>query len=146
MLIDLHTHSNCSDGALSPQELVRRAAAAGVTVLALTDHDSTAGLTAAQGAATACGLHLVPGVEISASWRRQDIHVLGLWVDPEADALRVGLAAQLERRRARIAAMCAKLTRLRLPGALLLAAVEGGCRQSDAFAPRAGAARPGAHR
>ncbi len=124
MLIDLHTHSSCSDGTLSPQQLVQRAACAGVTVLSLTDHDTTAGVQSAQTAAAACGLCLVPGVEISASWRRQDIHVLGLWLDPQADALQAALAGQLKRRRVRIAAMCAKLTRLGLPGAELLAAVE----------------------
>ena len=67
--IDLHTHSNCSDGSLSPVELVARAAAAGVQVLALTDHDTVAGLEGAQRAAGERGLLLVPGVEISASWR-----------------------------------------------------------------------------
>jgi hypothetical protein len=60
--IDLHTHSNCSDGSLTPAELVELAATAGVEVLALTDHDTVAGLDDAQRAAGVHGLKLVPGV------------------------------------------------------------------------------------
>jgi predicted metal-dependent phosphoesterase TrpH len=92
--IDLHTHSNCSDGALTPAELVARAAAAGVDVLALTDHDTVAGLEEADHNAAALGLKLVPGVEISASWRAQSIHVLGLWIDPASPQLREELQTQ----------------------------------------------------
>jgi predicted metal-dependent phosphoesterase TrpH len=122
--IDLHTHSNHSDGSLSPAELVQRAAAAGVQVLALTDHDSIAGLDEAQRAANERGLRLVPGVEISAAWRSQAIHVLGLWIDPGAPELRGALNAQGELRRLRMRKICARLEKFRLPGAELLAAVE----------------------
>jgi predicted metal-dependent phosphoesterase TrpH len=122
--IDLHTHSNCSDGSLSPAELVARAAAAGVQVLALTDHDSVAGFEEAQRAAGEHGLQLVPGVEISASWRAQAIHVLGLWIDPISSRLCGSLRAQADLRRVRMAEMCARLTKLRLPGAELLASVQ----------------------
>jgi predicted metal-dependent phosphoesterase TrpH len=122
--IDLHSHSNCSDGALPPAELVARAAAAGVDVLALTDHDSVAGLEEAQHSAAIHGLRLVPGSEISASWRAQSIHVLGLWIDPAGAELRAALATQAERRLARMRKMCARLGKLGLPGAELLAAVE----------------------
>jgi 3',5'-nucleoside bisphosphate phosphatase len=122
--IDLHSHSNCSDGALRPAELVARAAAAGIDVLALTDHDTVAGLEEAQHSAAIHGLRLVPGAEISASWRAQSIHVLGLWIDPAGAALRSALAAQDERRRTRMRKMCARLGKLGLPGAELLAAVE----------------------
>ena len=122
--IDLHTHSNCSDGALTPAELVARAAAAGVEVLALTDHDTVAGLTEADQSAGVHGLRLVPGVEISASWRAQAIHVLGLWIDPASAELRSVLEMQAERRRARMREICARLEKLGLPGPLLLAAVE----------------------
>ena len=65
---DLHSHSNCSDGVLSPQALVRRAAEKGVDILALTDHDVTSGIAPAAAQAAELGLHLVPGVEISVSW------------------------------------------------------------------------------
>jgi 3',5'-nucleoside bisphosphate phosphatase len=122
--IDLHTHSNRSDGSLTPAELVARAAAAGVEVLALTDHDTVAGLEEARASAGVHGLRLVPGVEISASWRAQAIHVLGLWVDPGSAQLQSVLAAQGERRRERMRRICARLGKLGLPGAQLLAAVE----------------------
>jgi 3',5'-nucleoside bisphosphate phosphatase len=122
--IDLHTHSNCSDGALSPAALVERAAAAGVQVLALTDHDTVAGLDEAQRSALACGIRLVPGVEISAAWRSQAIHVLGLWIDPASPELRSLLHAQGDLRRIRMRKICARLDKLKLPGAELLAAVE----------------------
>lgn len=122
--IDLHTHSTCSDGGLSPADLVQRAAAAGVQVLALTDHDTVAGLDEAQRSAAASGIRLVPGVEISAAWRAQAIHVLGLWIDPASPALRSMLRVQGELRRARMRKICARLDKLKLPGAELLAAVE----------------------
>lgn len=122
--IDLHTHSHCSDGSLSPAELVTRAAAAGVTVLALTDHDTVAGLDEAWRSAAPLNLTLVPGVEISASWRAQPIHVLGLWIDPASAELSCMLAGQAERRRLRMRRICAHLGTQGLPGDDLLAAVE----------------------
>ena len=124
-MIDLHLHSDRSDGTLPPRELIARAAAAGIQVLALTDHDSTAGLEEAAQAARACGVRLVPGVEISAAWRSQAIHVLGLWIDPESPELRGALAQQAGRRRSRLRAICALLSEKGLPGPQLLAAVEG---------------------
>lgn len=124
MNIDLHTHSDRSDGALPPADLIARAAAAGVEVLALTDHDTVAGIAEAARTAALHGLRLVPGVEISAAWRAQDIHVLGLWIDPCNARLCGVLDAQGERRRARMRKICARLGKLGLPGAQLLAAVE----------------------
>jgi len=122
--IDLHTHSNCSDGSLTPAELVSRAAAADIDVLALTDHDTIAGLTDAAARADELGLRLVTGVEISAGWRAQAIHVLGLWIDPANPALRRALAAQAELRSLRMRRICARLSAVGLPGERLLAAVE----------------------
>jgi predicted metal-dependent phosphoesterase TrpH len=122
--IDLHTHSNCSDGSLRPADLVARAAAAGIDVLALTDHDTVAGLEEAEHGAGIHGLRLVPGAEISATWRAQSIHVLGLWIDPASPLLRSSLNAQQDRRRVRMRKICARLEKLGLPGAELLAAVE----------------------
>jgi 3',5'-nucleoside bisphosphate phosphatase len=124
LIIDLHTHSNCSDGALTPDELVTRAAAAGVQVLALTDHDTVSGLEQAHRSAVARKLYLVPGVEISASWRAQSIHVLGLWVDPASAELCSALATQGERRNDRMRRICARLEKQGLPGSQLLAAVQ----------------------
>jgi predicted metal-dependent phosphoesterase TrpH len=123
-VIDLHTHSNCSDGALTPAQLVERAAAAGVDVLALTDHDTVAGLTEAQREADRHGVKMVPGVEISASWRAQSIHVLGLWIDPASDPFMLQLRGQADLRRARMSKICGRLAKLGLPGDELLSAVE----------------------
>ncbi|MEA3275738.1 MAG: PHP domain-containing protein [Pseudomonadota bacterium] len=95
---DLHTHSTASDGTLSPQELVVRAAAVGVEILALTDHDTIDGIAAAEIASVAAGLILVPGVEISVTWGGRTIHVLGLGVDRTDTALRDGLTGLTEYR------------------------------------------------
>ncbi len=73
-LIDLHSHSTISDGLLTPQELVLHAAAKGVRVLALTDHDDTAGLAEAEEAATKHDIRLIRGVEISVTWRNRTLH------------------------------------------------------------------------
>jgi predicted metal-dependent phosphoesterase TrpH len=89
--IDLHCHSNVSDGVLPPADVVARAAANGVHVLALTDHDDVAGIAAAQVAADAAGLTLIPGVEISVSWGGQTVHIVGLRIDPQHPVLAAGL-------------------------------------------------------
>lgn len=112
-LIDLHTHSHCSDGTLPPSELVAAAAARGVAVLALTDHDTTAGLAEAGLAAATAGMQLIPGVEITAGWRGQEIHIVGLGIDAASPALQQHLATLLAIRRTRISAIGAKLARQR---------------------------------
>lgn len=88
---DLHTHSTASDGTLEPAELVRRAARSDIRVLALTDHDTTAGVAQAAREAQILGIEFVPGVEISATWGSTGIHVVGLGVDPDCAVLREGL-------------------------------------------------------
>jgi len=98
---DLHSHSTCSDGLLSPADLVRRAAERGVDVLALTDHDELAGLEEANETARGTGLRLIGGSELSVSWRDITLHVLGLRIDPSCPALRDGLAAIRSGRTAR---------------------------------------------
>ncbi len=89
---DLHTHSTASDGTLSPAELVRQAAGSGVDVLALTDHDTTVGIGEARAAAETGELKLIPGVEISITWERLTVHVLGLGIDPDHSGLLEGLS------------------------------------------------------
>lgn len=89
--IDLHTHTSASDGTLPPAELVARAAARGVRVLAVTDHDTTAGLVSAQGTAWNQGVTLVPGVEISATWGGRALHLVGLGIDEQNTPLQCGL-------------------------------------------------------
>jgi len=98
---DLHAHSTASDGLLSPAALVARAAARGVDVLALTDHDDTSGIAEAAAAASAEGLTLVPGVEVSVSWESHTIHLVGLAIDPANAVLSDGLAKIREGRDAR---------------------------------------------
>jgi len=104
--IDLHLHSTASDGRLDPESLVRHAQACGLRMMALTDHDTTAGLSAAAAAAAGLGMAFVPGIELSADWRGRCIHVLGLAIDPCAAGLERGilrLAAERERRAVEIA-------------------------------------------
>ena len=101
-----------------------RAAAAGIQWLALTDHDSVDGLAAAHAAALQHGIGLINGVEISATWRAQSLHVLGLWIDPGSTELIAHLTSQAQRRRERMRLMCERLEKLRLPGKELLRVVE----------------------
>ncbi len=84
---DLHCHSTVSDGTLSPTQLVQRAREQGVTALALTDHDTTAGYSEAQAAANKIGLRLIPGIELSVSWRGMTFHIVGLGIDLQYPAL-----------------------------------------------------------
>ena len=93
MNADLHAHSTVSDGWLSPTELVRRAAANGVTLLALTDHDEVGGIDEALEAASEYDIELVPGVEISVSFLGETVHVVGLGIDHRDPTLLAGLAA-----------------------------------------------------
>ena len=88
---DLHSHSTASDGTLQPAELVRAADAAGVAVLALTDHDTTAGVAEAHQAAAGLNIELLAGVEVSVTWSNQTVHIVGLGVDPENQTLQTGL-------------------------------------------------------
>ena len=113
---DLHSHSIASDGTLSPVELVAAAHAAGVDVLALTDHDTLDGLVEAGDTAQALGLQLVPGVEISVSWQSQTIHVLGLNVDPACTALLAGLEGLREFRHWRAREIGRRLARAGIGG------------------------------
>jgi 3',5'-nucleoside bisphosphate phosphatase len=116
-LVDFHTHSDCSDGVLPPAQLVERARARGVGTLALTDHDTTAGLMEARTACDAAGIHFVSGVELSASWRNQTVHLVGLEFDEQHAGLRAHLARVLERRQARLGEIGERLEkRARLPG------------------------------
>ncbi|NTV13777.1 MAG: PHP domain-containing protein [Desulfobulbaceae bacterium] len=80
--IDLHTHSSCSDGSLTPRQLVREASLAGLAAIALTDHDSMAGVGEALTAGVEYGLEVLPGIEISTVEDGQDIHILGYGANP----------------------------------------------------------------
>lgn len=116
MLADLHCHSTASDGLLTPAELVARAQAQGVGLLALTDHDTLDGLPAAHAAAREAGLRLVDGVELSCLWGGATIHVLGYAFDREAPALREALAALHHGRWARAEEIGQRLEAKGMPG------------------------------
>ncbi|MEO6020055.1 MAG: PHP domain-containing protein [Knoellia sp.] len=102
MKIDLHAHSNASDGTESPAELVAAAKAAGVTTLAITDHDTTAGWDEAVGAAIHHGIELVRGIEISSSRNHRSIHLLGYLPDPDDPRLAIELARARDSRVSRM--------------------------------------------
>lgn len=114
--IDLHTHSNCSDGLLEPAALVARAAGRQVTVLALTDHDTISGCVAAATACSAHGIRFIPGIEMSCLWREREIHIVGLNIAIAHAAIGSACAGALALRRERISAIGARLTRCGLPG------------------------------
>jgi predicted metal-dependent phosphoesterase TrpH len=114
---DLHCHSTRSDGLLEPAQVVRRAAQRGVDVLALTDHDDTAGLADAAEAARAAGIAFVPGAELSVSWEEHTIHVVALGIDPQHPALTAGLAAIRAGRDARARRIAESLERAGIGGA-----------------------------
>jgi predicted metal-dependent phosphoesterase TrpH len=80
-VIDLHSHTNCSDGSAAPAELVRLAASAGASAVAITDHDTVAGLAQGRAAADEAGIEFVAGVEISADFQPGTMHILGYFID-----------------------------------------------------------------
>ena len=114
---DMHAHSTASDGSLSPSELMRRAHAAGVEVMALTDHDTLSGLSEAAAEAQALGLGFVPGVEVSVTWEGITVHIVGLGVSPGSDVLRRGLAGICEFRDWRAEEIGRRLARHGIDGA-----------------------------
>ena len=126
MNIDLHCHSNVSDGALPPAEVARRAARNGVQVWALTDHDQLGGLAEAREAAVAAGMRFIAGVEVSVTWRGSTLHVLGLRIDAQNDVLAKGLASVRGGRIER-----AKLMAQELKDAGIDGAFEGALRHAE---------------
>jgi predicted metal-dependent phosphoesterase TrpH len=109
--IDLHTHSTASDGTYSPSDVVRLAAAGGLDVLALTDHDSMAGWAEAAGAAARYEITVVPGMEISTNHDGAGVHLLGYLLDPASPGLADELARILAGRDGRLTAMLEQLER-----------------------------------
>jgi 3',5'-nucleoside bisphosphate phosphatase len=114
--VDLHTHSTWSDGLLSPTALVGEAASRGVRVLALTDHDTVAGIPEAREAGERLGVEIVPGVELSTSLGTGgEIHLLGYFVDIDDAALLDRLAGYARARADRMERMIARLRRVGAP-------------------------------
>jgi predicted metal-dependent phosphoesterase TrpH len=129
-LIDLHLHTTASDGLLAPAALVERAAAAGLTIIAVTDHDTVAGLADAAGAGQTCALRVIAGIEITAIEDGSDVHVLGYFIDPESPVLTAFLKGQREDRIRRVREMGERLRRIGLAvdAEALIGAAEAGAR------------------
>lgn len=117
MKFDLHSHTLCSDGVLSPAELVARAVERGVDALAITDHDTVAGLAAARQAIDQqqLALRLINGVEISTRWQQLEIHIVGLNIKPDCPQLLARLASQQQQRLERAEEMARRLAKSQIP-------------------------------
>ncbi|KPF50711.1 phosphoesterase [beta proteobacterium AAP121] len=114
---DLHSHSNVSDGTLSPEALAQRAQERGVELWALTDHDELGGQQRAREAALDLGMGYLTGVEISVSFLHQTVHIVGLGFDADDEALQAGLAATRGGRLQRAHEMAAGLAKVGITGA-----------------------------
>jgi predicted metal-dependent phosphoesterase TrpH len=111
-LIDLHTHTTASDGRCTPPELVACAAAAGVDVLSVTDHDTTAAAAIVADGCAQAGIEFIPGIEITAVVDGVDVHVLGYFIEADSSTLGVFLAEQRQRRIDRVRQMIERLGEL----------------------------------
>lgn len=121
-LIDLHTHSTCSDGTWTPAQLVAEAKRLDLAALALTDHDTVSGIAEAMEAAEGSSVELIGGIELAAYYQfpwavgeRVEIHIVGLWVDPKNEALLAATKDFGARRQRRNREMTALLTRMGFP-------------------------------
>ena len=108
-LVDLHVHSDKSDGSLSPCALVDLALLKGLSAFALTDHDTTAGLQEAMAAGQAKGIEVIPGIEFSTEYGGRDIHIVGLFLDENAPAFRAHIREFVQSRIWRNKKLCARL-------------------------------------
>jgi 3',5'-nucleoside bisphosphate phosphatase len=129
---DLHCHSHFSDGLLSPQLLLARAKERDVHVLALTDHDTIAGLSLARQAADENGIILINGIEFSSQWGKVGAHVVGLGVDLDSPALAAAIDHQQIARVSRSEQIAARLAKLGFVGSLAAAQ----CIAGDALVGR----------
>ncbi|EMA8638989.1 PHP domain-containing protein [Cronobacter malonaticus] len=128
IIYDLHSHTTASDGLLTPEQLVHRAVEMGIHTLAITDHDTTAGLPAAHEEIARAGLalRLINGVEISTLWENHEIHIVGLGIDIAHPEMVAFLDGQAQRRTRRAEMIAERLEKARIPGAL-----EGAKRLAD---------------
>jgi predicted metal-dependent phosphoesterase TrpH len=115
-MIDLHSHSNVSDGLFSPTELVKHAATHGVRVLALTDHDDIDGLAEARCAAHQHDILFINGVEISVTWKKRTLHIVGLNINPDNQPLKAGLTEVRKSRQERAKQMALGLEKSGIQG------------------------------
>ncbi len=107
--VDLHAHTTASDGDHSPTELVERAARLGLAAIAVTDHDTTAGVAEAEAAGSRLGVEILPGIELSAEVERGQCHILGLGIDPKNSLLLERLCEVVDRRNSRNARIVRKM-------------------------------------
>lgn len=110
-LIDLHTHSTCSDGSMSPRELVRHAAKKGLAAIALSDHDSVSGVKEAMEEGKRVGVEVVPAIELSVQ-SETETHILGYYIDIDHPLLRQALDSVMDTRHQRTVNTCNKLIAL----------------------------------
>ncbi len=113
--VDLHTHTNYSDGALSPQELIQKSQAAGIQILGISDHDNVGALEEACAYGHDVGVEIIAGVELSASLGERDIHILGYFIDYKNQALLDYLAIFQRERLKRAQRIVEKLRSLKIP-------------------------------
>lgn len=119
MIFDLHCHTHFSDGMLSPEAVIARAKERGVDVLAITDHDTIAGVGIAQKAATESGITLISGIEFSSQWGKGGVHIVGLGIDVNSPALIAAVEFQNQARTARALAIADRLSKAGFPCALV---------------------------
>ena len=120
MIFDLHSHTQFSDGTLTPAELLACASEMQVDTLAITDHDNVDGLKdlAALGAGEPCAVNLIAGIELSTHWKSVGIHVLGLNIDPDSAAIEEAARVQMQARWKRAEQISSNLSKQGLDGAL----------------------------
>lgn len=106
---DLHLHTTASDGLMSPVEIVKRAAELGIKIISVTDHDTTEGTSAAQAAGEKFGIRVIPGVELSTELNKEEIHVLGYYIDHQSPMLQDKLSRLKKARECRIKEIIYKL-------------------------------------
>ena len=114
-IIDLHTHSLASDGSESPVALVRKAAAKGLTAIALTDHDTLAGLEEAEDEATRAGIEFIRGIELAVQDEFGELHLLGLFMPPLSEHMHAAMEVLQRNRLARNQAMLDVLAAMGMP-------------------------------
>ncbi len=109
---DLHLHTNLSDGALSPLDVVKLAKRRGLRCISVTDHDTLASYAATKPHADNLGIEIIPGIEISAVWQGRDVHILGYFCDPTNLAINMELSESAKQRISRAKAILKKLSLL----------------------------------
>ncbi len=114
-IVDLHVHSNKSDGSLSPTQLVDYAVEKGLSAFALTDHDTTDGIEEALNVAKGKNIEVIPGIEFSTEYEGQDIHIVGLYIDYKSDFFKRRLVNFVNGRMIRNKEMCRRLTEHGIP-------------------------------